>query len=284
MSDSQQPNMEPRFIFEVQILEGSANLTIKERIGGTKTLSLLLKCSLPTDMSANPLVDTLFSQLSQSISSQSQEMKVLRLSADRDRDTIFTLSREVEEATKSKDTIQDHLLQKMCVVLNSKKDEICKLRAELKAIEAKSGRFADEVGAESPLPAKTARKPVVNKTAASKTSTRARAVHDEEENSGKEDESVSERAAIRAKTRPKKVATSVNMMRVQVISRAGGKGNKGGGRVEDDDDDDAEIVTETQDKKDNSQANYRGCHPDRERTEKEKFRTDYPQETARGHT
>jgi hypothetical protein len=133
---------EGRFFYDIQETAQNLSLIIKEKVSGTSsTLTLLLKLilSLITSDTDNPLL-IMFQRLNFAFSELVVEVKTMKNVSDADKAIITTLSSDLDLLTAFKDTVQDTMVQKMCMILNTKKIEINRLRAELHDLKAQYKR------------------------------------------------------------------------------------------------------------------------------------------------
>lgn len=134
-----------QFSFElsVSVNEEECIMIAKERIGGTSTQTLLLKTKLmtvvPSSATISPIM-ILLQSIGHSMSIKANSILSLKASSLQNKRLIETLCNDMEALTAAKEALQTQMIQKMCIVLNTKKAEIRRLRSAVVDLEQQLAR------------------------------------------------------------------------------------------------------------------------------------------------
>lgn len=157
---------EERFSFDIIERDPHLSLVVKEKVLGTSTLTVLLKLGLSLfagdeqQGGLTPMLLTL-QAISSSLNTLISTVRTMEASAESSKMIIDTLCRDMDALTATKDRLQDDMIQKMAVVLGSKKQEIARLRAIVSDYEmhsASSRKLFEDNEAEAKAPAPKKRK------------------------------------------------------------------------------------------------------------------------------
>jgi regulator of replication initiation timing len=126
-------------------------LIIKENVEGSSAKVLLLKTTVhevvQSDIAAvnsnKNAFFTIFMQIKEKFASQHSEIQLLREELVRAVEGVERLTKEVEKMTEFKDKLQDNLISKMCLLLNTKKEEIRRLRSSLPSNTSESNNSSN---------------------------------------------------------------------------------------------------------------------------------------------